>query len=190
MKFHLPQKFRSQSTEFTYGLLMVCTEFVSKDILRFAHSLHHKAMYSLHLVCTWFAHFVTIFGLHTVCTMLVCSRFAHVCTSWRFAQGLHSKLLVCTLFAHLFSRTTPGRPPYSQEPPLVASGRASVPALLRECTPPARIVARALPLPASTREPIGPHARAPQSPPPAPGPRALPHPGHDPLLVKLSQSLP
>ncbi len=56
MKFHLPQKFYSQSTEFTSGLHKVCTRFVSNENLRFAHSLHSKTNHSLHMVCIWFAH--------------------------------------------------------------------------------------------------------------------------------------
>ena len=36
--------------------------------------------------------------------------------------------------------------------------------------------------------PHGPYARTPQGPPPAPGPRALPHPGHDLRLVIHSRN--
>ena len=128
----------------------------------------------------WFAQGLHNTRLLTVCTCLhileVCTRFAHQNTS------LH---LVCTFILkdHPWS---PRGGPYSQRPPLVASGRASLPAQLRGCTPPARFVARALP--ARTRELIGPHARTPQGPSPAPGPCAPPHPGHDPRLIDHSRT--
>ena len=128
----------------------------------------------------WFAHGLHNAGLLTVCT---CLHILEVCT--RFVYQNICLLIVCTFILkdHPWS---PRGGPYSQRPPLVASGRASLPAQLRGCTSPARFVDRALP--ARTRELIGPHARTPQGPSPAPGPCAPPHPGHDPRLVDHSRT--
>ena len=93
----------------------------------------------------WFAHGLHNASLLTVCT---CLHILEVCA--RFVYQNMCLLIVCTFILkdHPWS---PRGGSDSQRPPLVASDRASVPAQLCECTPPARIVARALP--PSAREP-------------------------------------
>jgi hypothetical protein len=109
----------------------------------------------------WFAHGLHNAGLLTVCT---CLHILEVCT--RFVYQNICLLIVCTFILkdHPWS---PRGGSDSQRPPLVASDRASVPAQLCECTPPARIVARALP--PSAREPLGPGANR-SGPAARPGP--------------------
>ena len=142
------------------------------------------------LVCTRFAQYSFAHGLH----MFAHLRCLHkVCTpKYWFAPSLHSysqgpPLVAQGAIRSAHTTRTPAplsaRPSCNGAKPTSPWGRTRTLARLLppglgasatgECTPPARIVARALPR-GSTREPIGPHARTPQGPPPAPGPCALP----------------